>query len=72
MAEALVTVEWGTAPTPEIGIVTGADGRFSVSLPEGRFRMAAYGPDESRGGADADGSQSDEEIVIRLGGGPAS
>jgi hypothetical protein len=41
VAGALVAVEWGTAPTPEIGIRTDTQGRFAVSLPVGRFRVGA-------------------------------
>ena len=41
---ALVAVEWGTAPTPEIGIRADDRGRFAVSLPVGRFRVGANAP----------------------------
>lgn len=39
---AAVAVEWGTAATPEIGIVADAEGRFQVVLPDGRFRLGAH------------------------------
>lgn len=42
VAGALVTVEHGTAAVPERAIVTGADGRCRVALPNGRFRLAAF------------------------------
>jgi hypothetical protein len=48
----VVSVEEGTAPTPEIGIVTGPDGRFGVALAEGVFRVAAVTTDGRRGVAD--------------------
>ncbi|QAY79350.1 carboxypeptidase-like regulatory domain-containing protein [Sphingosinicella sp. BN140058] len=40
-AGAFVMVAWGTAPTPEIGIVADEAGCFHVALPEGRFRLQA-------------------------------
>lgn len=41
VAGALVAVEWGTAPTPEIGVVTSSDGSFGLALPAGRYRVGA-------------------------------
>ena len=65
VAGAVVAVVSGTAPTPEIGIRTGADGRFRVALPAGKFRLQAHaagqaGEVEVQGGAG-------EEILIRVG-----
>ena len=37
----MVSVAWGTAPTPEIAIVADASGEFAVALPRGRFRIRA-------------------------------
>lgn len=51
---AVVSVEEGTAPTPEIGIVSGADGRFGIALPEGAFRIAAGTDDGRRGTAEVE------------------
>jgi hypothetical protein len=61
---ALVAVVSGTAPTPEIGIRSGAEGRFVVALPAGTFTLEARegirtGRVEVEGG-------SGEDIAIRL------
>lgn len=63
---ALVAVEWGTAPTPEIAIETDEEGRFRIVLPEGRFRIGAHGPDDSAGTFETEGDAEDEEILIEL------
>lgn len=42
VAGALVTVEHGTAPTPEIALKTNADGMCRLALPPGRFTVAAF------------------------------
>jgi hypothetical protein len=52
VADATVTVESGTAATPEIAIVTGADGSFTVALPEGTFRLGARTRDGRDGKVD--------------------
>lgn len=66
VAGALVMVVRGTAPTPEIGIVTDAAGGFAIALPEGRFTIRAV-----KDGASAENDVTAEagapEIEIRLG-----
>ena len=63
---ALVAVEWGTAPTPEIAIETEQGGRFAIALPvEGRFRLRATAPDGETGSQEIEGAGG-EEIVIEL------
>lgn len=65
---ALVSVVWGTAPTPEIARRTDAAGGFQVALPPGRFRIEAV---TQRGKGEVeievDGG-AEEAIVIRIGG----
>lgn len=46
---AIVAVEWGTAPTPEIGIRADAAGRFQIALPPGEFRIMARAADQRQG-----------------------
>jgi len=63
---ALVAVEWGTAPTPEIAIETEGDGRFSIALPaEGRYRLRATALDGTTGLREIEGAGLGE-IVIEL------
>lgn len=63
---AYVTVEWGTAPTPEITRVTGETGRFRLLLPRGRFRVAAKTPDGRGGVCEISGESEDALIRIEL------
>lgn len=66
IAGALVSVVWGTAPTPETGRRADADGCFVVGLSAGdRFRVRATAADGRAGETDVDGSASDE-IVVRV------
>jgi hypothetical protein len=55
VAGALVEVARGTAPTPEIGYRTDANGRFRISLPPGRFTLRAVAPDAGQGETDTSG-----------------
>lgn len=64
---ALVSVVWGTAPTPEIGRRTDDAGRFQVGLPPGQFRIAATTASGEAGQIEVDGGASDE-IVLRING----
>lgn len=61
---ALVSVVWGTAPTPEIARRTDATGAFHVGLPPGRFRLEAATASEI-GHVEVEGGMG-EEIVIRV------
>jgi protocatechuate 3,4-dioxygenase beta subunit len=65
VAGALVSVVWGTAPTPEIGRRTRDDGRFQVGLPPGQFRIQAVTVSGSAGEVEVEGGQGDE-ILIRI------
>lgn len=62
---ALVSVVWGTAPTPEIGRRTGEDGAFQVGLPPGQFRIRAVVVSGSAGEVLVEGGEGGE-IVIRI------
>lgn len=64
VAGALVSVVWGTAPTPEIARRTNAEGCFLVGLTPGeRFRVRATTADGRAGEVDVDGSVAAEIIV---------
>ena len=65
IAGALVSVIWGTAPTPEIGRRTDRDGSFHVGLPTGSFRLRAVTESGSAGEAYVEGGEGGE-IVIRI------
>lgn len=62
---ALVSVVWGTAPTPDIGRRTDDAGLFQVALPPGRFRVRAITRQGLDGEVEVEGG-TDEEIVIQL------
>ena len=63
---ALVAVEWGTAPTPEIAIETEEEGRFTIALPdEGHYRLRATARDGATGLLEIDGADQ-QEINIEL------
>jgi hypothetical protein len=62
---ALVSVVYGTAPTPEVARQTDEAGYFHVGLPLGRFRVAAFAPGGGTGSVDVNGDSVDE-IVIRI------
>jgi hypothetical protein len=69
---AVVAVASGTAPTPEIGIRTRSDGRFTVALPPGTFQLEARTPEGAVGRLEVSSEPGEEgeegeEIVIRLG-----
>jgi hypothetical protein len=62
---AFVTVIEGTVPMPEIALVTGEKGDFVMSLPEGRFRVRATGPEGAVCEADCP-SEGDNEVVVTI------
>lgn len=66
VAGAFVTVVSGSAPTPEITLLTNAEGRARLGLPPGTFTIQAQTPEGSKGTAEATGGESPEEIEIRL------
>lgn len=65
VAGALVSVMWGTAPTPEIGRRTDDGGAFHVGLPKGLFRLQAVTESGSAGEVEVEGGEGGE-IVIRI------
>jgi hypothetical protein len=62
---ALVSVEWGTAPTPDIARLTNEAGEFQVALPPGHFRIVAVTEDGRSGQIEVEGSAGDE-IVLHM------
>jgi hypothetical protein len=50
VAEALVSVEKGTAAFPEIAYLTGPDGNVTLKLPMGRFEIGATDRDNRKRG----------------------
>jgi hypothetical protein len=65
--DALVAIVESTVPMPEIALVCDARGRFSLSLPPGRFVLRAHGGGGS-GQAEVEGAPAEEDIVIVIGG----
>lgn len=63
---AYVTVEWGTAPTPEITLVTGEKGAFRLLLPDGDFRIVARTPDGREGVCVMRAGVDDRNLRIEL------
>jgi hypothetical protein len=64
---ALVSVSAGTAPVPEIALVTDAAGVVVFPLPEGRFRIAAHASDGRSGQAEIDTAKpGGQEVLIEL------
>ena len=61
----LISVESGTAPYPDVAISSNDEGKFSVYLPSGRFRLGAYSQDGSYGTVELD-STVNPHLVIRL------
>jgi hypothetical protein len=67
VAGALVAVEWGTAPTPEVAIRADKDGIFRLALPSGRFRVEAKASDGATGSIELmiENEAQDFEIVLK-------
>lgn len=65
VAGAFVTVEWGTAPAPEITLLTDAEGRARFGLPPGRFRIRAAAPD-GEGTSEVDVPGPSTAVIIQL------
>jgi len=63
VAGVLVSVVWGTAPTPEIGRRTNDAGVFQVALPPGRFRVQAVTRSGDTGEVEVEGSEGGEIII---------
>lgn len=61
---AAVVVEWGTAATPEIAAVTDAYGCFAMSLPPGRYRLAARAEGDRQGKVEVDEDDRTIEIGV--------
>ena len=66
VAGAFVTVEWGTAPTPEITLLTDAEGRAPLGLPAGRFRIRAAVPGGGEGTSEVDVPGPSEAVIVQL------
>jgi hypothetical protein len=66
VAGAFVTVDWGTAPTPEITLLTDAEGRGRLGLPTGRFRIRAAAPGDGEGTSEVDVPGPARAVVVQL------
>jgi hypothetical protein len=66
VAEALIAVESGTAPYPDMAILSDEEGNFSIHLPSGHFLLGAHSPEGGYGTVECD-SDADEHLLIRLG-----
>lgn len=63
---ALVAIEWASVPCPEIALRTNSKGQFQLTLPPGRFRLAAHTSEGGYGVTDFVPSSGNAEIVIRV------
>lgn len=63
---ALVAVESGTAPYPDMAIYSDEGGNFSIYLPTGHFRLGARSPEGGYGTVECD-SDANKHLLIRLG-----
>jgi hypothetical protein len=61
----LVTVESGSAPYPDTGILSDEKGYFNIYLPSGHFRLGAHSPCGDYGTAECD-SDADKYLLIHL------
>lgn len=66
IAGAFVTIVSGTAPTPEITLLTDGSGRARLGLPPGTFTIQAQTPDGTRATVEAEGGASPDDIEVRL------
>lgn len=64
LANAMVYVARGTAPTPEIAVVCDDDGNFRLALPPGHFVVEARSADGHVGSAEVDVATTAETISI--------
>ena len=62
LADAFVSVIWGTVAMPEIARRTDANGAFHVGLPPGRFRLQAVAA-KAIGVVEVEGGAGDEIII---------
>lgn len=62
---ALIAVEKGTSPSPDMALYTDADGHFTIELPVELFLLAAYSQDGKHGTAEYD-SNTDQPLIIRI------
>ena len=65
VSRALVAIEEGTSPFPDMALSTDSEGHFTVFLPIGRFRFTAHSQDGKHGTVEYDSKNSDS-LVIRL------
>ncbi len=63
--EALIAVEYGTVPYPDMAIFSDEEGNFSINLPVGHFRLAGHSQDGDYGTVECD-SDADEHLLIHL------
>ena len=65
VAGALVTVQWGAAPTPEITLLTDEAGLARLGLPPGRFRIRLAAPGGGEGTSEVE-VPGPKAVAIRL------
>lgn len=64
VADALVTVEGGDTPMPDIAFATDSKGVVTVDLPNGGWRITAHGEDGRRGTAPAGAGQQTVVVIL--------
>lgn len=65
VTDAVVSVVSGSAPTPEIAVLTDEAGGFSLGLPAGRYTVRAIAPDGASGSIEFHTDEARLEIVVR-------
>ena len=61
---AVILIESGTVPTPDIGILSGDDGGFVLALPPGTFQLLARTADGRSGRLTLDTSESESVVIV--------
>jgi hypothetical protein len=65
VAGALLEIVEASVPLPEIGLTTDGEGRFSINLPDGTFRLRAHrGRHRGEATLDVPGAR-DVRIILR-------
>lgn len=64
---ALIVIDSGTVPMPEIALLSDENGEFSLRLPPGKFTLRAQGSGGKVGAAEVSGAPSITDINISIG-----
>lgn len=67
VADAIVAVEWASVPYPDMALRTDLQGQFQITLPAGKYRLAARTSDGGYGSTDFDTKSGKTKVAIRIG-----